>query len=231
MSFALFDPDTDFRITRTGNLPHWFQAGVTYFVTFRTEDSVPREVGDLWRRRREDWLRGHGIESQHGGWRRALERLSDEEQSEFHRTFTKEYEDYLDRGHGACVLKRAELSRIVGSSLKHFDGSRYVLSDFVVMPNHVHVLVCLLGETDIEAQCLSWKKYSATQINRALGQRGRFWQEESFDHLVRSPEQFEYLQSYIADNPEVAGLREPEYLHWSRGALLAKPSRTTDIHV
>ena len=168
MPLALFDPDFDFRMTRTGNLPHWFQADVTYFVTFHTEDSVPRDVGDLWRRRRNDWLRRHGIEPQQSGWKRALERLSNDEQAEFHRTFTKEYEDYLDRGHGACVLKRPELSRIVGSSLKHFDGVRYTLSDFVVMPNHVHVLMCLLGEAEIETQSYSWKKHSATQINRSL---------------------------------------------------------------
>jgi hypothetical protein len=62
------------------------------------------------------------------------------------------------------------------------------------MPNHVHLLVCLLGNTDLEEQCYSWKKYTATSINRALGQKGRFWQEESFDHLVRSPEQFHYLR-------------------------------------
>jgi type I restriction enzyme R subunit len=84
------------------------------------------------------------------------------------------------------------------------------------MPNHVHVIACLLGDTDLEAQCYSWKKYTSTKINRALGRKGRFWQEESFDHLVRSPEQFDYLRRYISDNPRKAGLREGQYLHWRR---------------
>jgi type I restriction enzyme R subunit len=121
---------------------------------------------------------------------------------------------YLDRGCGACVLKRPAVARIVADNLRHFDGQRYQLGDFVVMPNHVHLLVCLLGRTDLEQQCYSWKKYTATKINRALGQRGRFWHEESFDHLVRSPEEFEHLRRYIVDNPKEAHLREGEYLLW-----------------
>ena len=84
------------------------------------------------------------------------------------------------------------------------------------MPNHVHLLTCLLGSTEIEDQCYSWKKFTAAKINKALRQRGRFWQEESFDHLVRSPEQFDYFQRYIAENPRKAGLQAGEYLHYRR---------------
>jgi type I restriction enzyme R subunit len=124
--------------------------------------------------------------------------------------------DYLDRGHGECVLKRPELAGVVARSLRHFDAQRYHLGDFVVMPNHVHVLVCLLGDTELESLCYSWKKFTAAEINRALGRKGRFWQEESFDHLVRSPEQFDHLRRYIADNPRKAGLSSGESLYWRR---------------
>jgi len=47
----------------------------------------------------------------------------------------------------------------------------------------------------------------------SVGHKGRFWHEESFDHLVRTPEQFEYLRRYIADNPNEAMLRAGEYLY------------------
>jgi type I restriction enzyme R subunit len=123
---------------------------------------------------------------------------------------------YLDRGYGACALRDGRSANVVADALRHFDGDRYYLGDFIVMPNHVHLLVCLLGATEIEGQCHSWKKYTAGQINRLLGRSGRFWQEESFDHLVRSPEQFARLMRYIAENPKKAGLREGEYLHWVR---------------
>jgi len=121
--------------------------------------------------------------------------------------------EYLDRGYGECLLRDANAAELVASSLHHFDGQRYALSDFVIMPNHVHLLVGLLGETGIEAQCKSWKSYSAREINLLLGRRGRFWQEESFDHLVRSPEQFERFQRYIAENPAKAGLGAGEFLY------------------
>ncbi|MCI0378663.1 MAG: hypothetical protein L0215_13735 [Gemmataceae bacterium] len=212
MNFELFDPTSEFTV-REGNLPHWYQAGVTYFVTFRTEDSVPVELADSWYRRRFEWLTRHGMDSQ-ANWKAFLRQLPEGLQREFDRTFTAEFMEYLDRGYGSCVLKRPELARIVGDSLQHFDNQRYHLGDFVVMPNHVHLLVCLLGGTEIEAQCYSWKKFTAGKINRVLGSSGRFWQEESFDHLVRSPEQFEFLKRYIADNPIKAGLQLGEFLYY-----------------
>jgi REP element-mobilizing transposase RayT len=215
MTFELFDPKADLRIT-AGNLPHWYQPGVTYFISFRTDDSLPIEVATTWYRRREDWLRHHGIDPSTPDWTVRLHALPKAQERQFHETFSREFMESLDKGHGACVLKRPELARIVGDALLHFHGQRYLLSDFVVMPNHVHLLVCLLGDTDIQKQCYSWKKYSATHLNRMLGRQGRFWQEESFDHLVRSPEQFEYLRRYIADNPKKARLREGEFLLWQR---------------
>jgi putative transposase len=213
MPFELFDPDGELTI-RQGNLSHWFQPGVTYFVTFRTDDSIPDSVSASWHRRREDWLNRHGIDPRAGDWNAQARRLPSQARREFNRTFSSEYMNYLDRGHGACVLRRPDMAEIVADSLRHFDGARYHLGDFIVMPNHVHVLCCLLGETEIESVCYSWKKFSAAKINSALGRRGRFWQEESFDHLVRSPEQFEYFRWYIAENPVAARLKDGESLHY-----------------
>ncbi|HUG70726.1 MAG TPA: transposase, partial [Pirellulaceae bacterium] len=205
MPFELFDPDGALRITE-GNLPHWYQPGATYFITWRTADSLPNEVADLWYRRRNDWLLRQGINSRAKNWQAALRRLPDRLQHEFHATFSREFLEHLDQGHGACVLRRGELAQIVANSLRHFDGERYLLGDFVVMPNHIHLLVGLLGATEVEAQCYSWKKFTATQINHELQQTGEFWQPESFDHLVRSPEQFERFRRYIAENGSSAGL-------------------------
>jgi len=213
MVFELFDPTDEVRITDGSSLPHWFQPGVTYFVTFRTEDSIPADVSRLWHQRRDDWLRRHGIDPGKRDWKVALDRLPDGLRRTFHATFSREFLEYLDRGLGECVFKRPQIAQIVADSLEHFDGTRYHMGDFVVMPNHVHLLVCLTGETDIGRQCYSWKKYTAGEINRRLGRRGRFWQEESFDHLVRSPEEFEALRRYIANNPAAAGLRPGEYLY------------------
>lgn len=216
MIFELFDPQGELRIAEGNSLPHWFQPGVTYFITFRTEDSIPVDLTRQWHWRRDDWLRRHAIDPATANWKAALAALPREARLVFHETFSQEFLDHLDKGHGACVLRRSELAQLVAESLKYFDGQRYYLGDFVVMPNHVLLLVCLLGDTDVEEQCYSWKKYTATRINRLLGQKGRFWQEESFDHLVRTAEQLAAIQQYIAENPARARLQEGEYDYWRR---------------
>ncbi len=211
MTFALFDPDDGY-VVRQGVLPHWYQPGVTYFITYRTADSVPQSLLRSWHRRRHDWLARHEIDARSTDWKTAL-RARPELEREFHATFSRPFMEYLDRGEGECPLADPELARIVAENLAYFDGDRYDLGDFIVMPNHVHLLVGLRGNTDVETQCRSWKKFSATAINRSRNRRGQFWQAESFDHLVRSPEQFAYFQRYIADNPRKAGLKPGTYLH------------------
>jgi len=212
--FELFDPEADYDISIGSNLPHWFQNGVTYFVTWRTEDSIPSEVADNWHRARRQWLSRFDISPSEPNWKRKLAGLSKPNRKEYHQRFSVEYLQHLDQGYGKCELKKSELSKIVADSLRHFDGDRYHLGDFVIMPNHVHILVCLVGETELLAQCYSWKKFTATKINRSLGGKGRFWQEESFDHMVRSPAQFDAIRRYIADNPK--GLKTGEYLLCTR---------------
>ena len=147
---------------------------------------------------------------------RQVANLSSELRSEFDQRFRDRWELTLDDCHGECVLKRPELSRIVERSLQHFDGKNYDLSDYVVMPNHVHVLATFYDAASMLGQCESWKHFTAREINRELDRRGKFWQSDGFDHLVRSPEQFDALRRYIAENPIKARLRESEFRHFSR---------------
>ena len=207
--FKLFDPNSDFNITSGSNLPHWFQPQVTYFITFRTEDSLPGHLVKRWYIERSKWLAIQGISDSTPDWKEKLTELPEKLRIHFHETFSRQYLENLDKGLGACVLKQPQLSKIVADSLLYFNGERYHIGDFVVMPNHVHLLVCLLGNTDLLKQCRSWKRFSSGKVNKVLGQTGRFWQEESFDHLVRSPEQFFAIQQYIRKNPN--HLQDGEY--------------------
>lgn len=104
---------------------------------------------------------------------------------------------------------------IAKDTSRHFDGEHYRMGDFVVMPNHAHLLVAFATREALKTQCDSWLHYTGWTINKTLGQSGRFWQQEPFDHLVRSPEQYEYLRKYIADNPKKAGLEQGEF-HYRR---------------
>src|SRR5262245_28511437 len=217
LPFRFFDPQED-RLVVERRLPHWSQPGTLGFLTWRTWDSLPLEVLESWVAARDSWLARHGIDPKEESWKAQLGRLPLAAQREFHNQLSARWEAALDECHGACVLRRPELAKIVAESLRHFDRDRYLLTDFVVMPNHVHVLVAFPDAEQVLKQCDSWKHYTAFKINAALGRRGRFWQVDGFDHLVRSPEQLEYLRAYIADNPRRANLQRGEFLHWTRGA-------------
>jgi REP-associated tyrosine transposase len=215
MPFEFFDPTQEVFV-HYRKLPHWEQAGATSFITWRTIDSIPEATIRRWRVERAGWLRRHYIEPQSGNWREQLRSLSTAARREFHQHFTQAWMDCLDACHGACQLKSPALSALVAEALLYFDNQEYLLADFVVMPNHVHVLVQFPAEGQCKRRCRAWKHYTATEINLHLGKSGRFWQVESFDHLVRSPEQFAYLRDYIANNGPRAGLRPGEYRAYRR---------------
>ncbi|MDA1053214.1 MAG: hypothetical protein O3C40_22410 [Planctomycetota bacterium] len=206
----LFDPKAELLIAETCR-PHWAQAGAIVFVTFRTADSIPNEVLERWERQKQDWLQRRGYPDLH--WSETLSTMNPKDQKDFNIEFNRLREDFLDTNHGRCLLKRPVCSEIVANSLLHFDGVRYRMGDFVVMPNHVHLLCSFANPEVMREQFDSWQHYTAVQINRALGEKGKFWQGDPFDHLVRSPEQYEYLRGYIKDNPNKAGLSQGEFYY------------------
>jgi len=213
MTFAFLDPWEDISITRR-RLPHWEQDGKTYFITFRTIDSMPERVVAAWRDERDRWLGKHGINPTDEEWHSELGKLPGSVRYEFHSVFSERFHEFLDDCHGECLLRQPELAAIVARGLLHFDGDRYEMGDFVVMPNHVHLLVQFLAPDQLKKQGRSWKKYMAVEINKSLGRRGHFWQGESYDHLVRGPEEFLHYREYIASNPLKAKLKSGEYWHY-----------------
>ncbi len=101
-------------------------------------------------------------------------------------------------------------------NLRHFDAERYRLLAWCVMPNHVHTLVEMMVGFPLEDVVHSWKSYTAHEINRILGRRGRVWQPEGFDRYIRDEKHFNRVIGYIEDNPVSAGLvRSAEDWPWS----------------
>ncbi|MBW7840888.1 MAG: transposase, partial [Chitinophagaceae bacterium] len=168
-----------------GNLPHWRQEHKLYFVTFRTADSMPQEKLKAWQEERDAWKR-HNPEP-----------LSPEQKKEYYSRFPAKVQAYLDAGYGECLLAKPEIKRMMEEAIRHFDGQRYKLDEFVVAANHVHVLVEPLGENQLSEILHSWKSFTANEINKATGRQGTFWQKESFDHLVRSEASLEKFREYI----------------------------------
>lgn len=189
-----FNPRSEIDIRTGGNLPHWEQGSVWYFVTFRLADALPRVVVEELRQQRDQWQRTHDRRN-----------LSREEIVEYHRLISERYEQLLHAGSGSCVLRDPLNAETVRAALRFFDGQRYVLDEYTVMPNHVHVLVQPLSGHGLADILHSWKSYTANQLNRRLGRNGQLWQHESYDHIVRSEPAMEAIRRYIRENPKVAG--------------------------
>ncbi len=213
--FQAFDPDAELEIS-VRDLPHWFQPGVAIFVTFRTFDSMPQSVIDLWHREQIDWLARHGIAVRSEELRDVAQltaRFPAALRAPFRRVRDAGWHQRLDEGHGECVLRNPDLAAMVAESIEKFDGDRYDLDSFVVMPNHAHALLqCRAGWT-LRRVATTWLEFTARRINKALGRSGHFWQSEPFDHLVRSAGQFQYLRCYIRDNPARASLKPGQFLY------------------
>ena len=185
---------------RERRLPHWTQPGVAFFVTFRLGDSIPKPKLEQWQREREAWLATHP-ESE----------LTPEVRKEYYRLFNDRMEAWLDAGEGDCHLRNPGVRQIVADALKHFDGSRYELGAWCIMPNHVHVLVSPKGSYTLSQVLHSWKSFTGHEINKLLGREGEFWQHESYDHIVRNPCALWRIEQYIMNNPVAGRIREGEY--------------------
>lgn len=188
------------------HLPHWRQDGATYFVTFRQHDSLPQDKLHELDALRREWERRHPPPQSH----EQLEQLS--------RDTARRMEHWLDQGMGSCRLRDPSAGKLVAHALHHFDGERYELGCYVIMPNHVHVIVRpLLCDTEpLERILQSWKRHSSAEINQHDRRTGPFWQAESFDRIIRDEEHLWRAIQYIGANPVKAGLTRENCLTWIR---------------
>ena len=171
-----------------GYLPHLDSGGAIQFVTFRLADSLPAAAVQR------------------------IKELAAEERVKCQRTL----ERLLDVGYGSCLLAEEPAAKLVERSLLHFEGKRYTLFAWCVMPNHVHAIVQPHPGNRLSDILHSWKSFSAMQINRMYRRRGRLWQPESFDRYIRNERHFVAVTAYVESNPVKAGLVEAaEHWPWS----------------
>ena len=161
-----------------GYLPHFAGPGVQQVVSWHLADSLPADVAAR------------------------LAASADEAE------IRKRYEAYLDAGHGACCLRDPWCAAVVQDALLHFDAERYRLLAWVVMPNHVHVLVEPLRGHSLAAIMQSWKRHTALLINRRLGRTGALWRREYWDRYIRDARHYAAAVAYVENNPVQAGLVE-----------------------
>lgn len=188
----------EFGFHSRGYLPHVKVNGATYFVTFRLADSLPAEIIIRLKGRREDLKR------------RAQQLPAEPSCLQCKEYWTSEADGIdalLDRSHGEVWLSRPSIASLVSSALIHFSTIRYQLAAWVVMPNHVHVVVCPQPGQTLEKIVHSWKSFTANQANRILGRSGQpFWQKESYDHWIRDEADLIHCCHYTEMNPVKASL-------------------------
>jgi len=186
-------------IRTRGRLPHWEADAATYFVTFRLADSLPAGVLDAYQFEREDIVRTA----------EALRRdLTLHELNRLDELYGDRVESFLDSGAGSCHLADARVARVVEENLRHFDGMRYHLIAWCIMPNHVHVVVRPLNGHRLASIVHSWKSYTANKANTVLGRSAAFWQREYYDRLIRDQAELDKAVRYLLENPEKAGLED-----------------------
>lgn len=177
------------------HLPHLYLPNAVYFITFRLAGSLPSEA----------------IES-------LIEKCR--LQKKHHISFV-DYEEALERSKsGEMWLSDERIANLVAESIRYRDGKEYHLAAYCIMPNHVH-MVAGVGEQDLfkpvgqignlsnnslSRIMQSLKRYTAKETNKIIGRSGAFWQDESYDHVVRNEADFERIVEYVMNNPVKAGL-------------------------
>ena len=185
---------------REHRLPHWQQGEAWVFVTWRLGDSLPKAKLDQWKEERAIWLLHHP------------EPWNEKTEAEYHDRFSSQVDEWLDQGSGSCVLKDPASAKMVADALRHFDGERYEIASFVVMPNHAHVLFRPLGKHTLPEILKSWKGFTAREINKRIGKKGALWQDEYWDRLIRNERHFFKVAEYIRENPVKARLKKGEFI-------------------
>lgn len=172
-----------------GYVPHFDVSGLYQAITYRLGDSLPGSAGVP----------------------PASPPQSDAEKQERR----QKIEQQLNKGYGSCILRDREIAKIVVDAWTHFDGKRYELVAYVVMPNHVHVLIKTYEGFPVSKVVHSWKSYTAHAINKHLKGRDvggrdarapKVWQNDYFDRFIRDGRHFAQAVAYIHENPVKAGL-------------------------
>lgn len=183
-----------------GYLPHYDAERKIQFITYRLSDSLPKAT------------------------KAKLKENPYEDLSEADKEKRRDLIDStLDKGFGSCILKDSSCAKIIVDAWKFFDNERYDLIAYVVMPNHVHLLIKTKEKYSVGSLVKSWKVYTSKEIRKLYAKNltdaecnsalpliikpgQAFWQREYWDRFIRDDVHFKKSIEYIFNNPVKAGL-------------------------
>lgn len=182
-------------------LPHWQPASAEYFITIRLKGSLPQSVINKLKILRQQ-LNGKDF--------------NEDEKLKIYiqRRIFRKFEDVLEDGEtGSKWLSQKAVANLVEGSIHYRDSELYDLYAYCIMPNHVHLVFRHLiqngeQENPITDIMRDFKRYTGRKCNKLLNRTGAFWQSESYDHVIRNPEELENTIRYTLYNPVKAGLVE-----------------------
>jgi len=184
-------------------LPHFDAGGILQMITYHLADSLPASV-----------IRQLEIE---------MRALPAPQRESFRRD---RIEYWIDAGLGSCILKEPEIARLIIDNWKFYEGNRYDIVAFVVMPNHIHILICVYGCVPLFRIVQSWKGYSGKKIQERFNSKGipdyttaagnQVWHREYWDRVIRNHRHLCNAVRYIYENPVRAKLvATPDEWPWS----------------
>ena len=157
-------------------------------ITFRLYDSLPKEVIEEIKLKLD------------------IKKEDSSYNSSQYQRLRQKIAEYEDAGYGQCFLRDERIAAVMQDTLKHFDGERYQLICWCIMPNHVHVLIEVNEGWSLSRIMHGWRSYTANEANRILGRTGKFWMEEYYDRYIRNDNHLQKTINYILNNPANAGL-------------------------
>ncbi|MBQ3349564.1 MAG: transposase [Thermoguttaceae bacterium] len=194
------------------DVPHWDYSEATQHISFRLSDSLPQNQLERFKKQVEEYpplLRSTYLH--------------------------REIEDWIHQGAGSCILSIPELAQCVIDTLNQSNEKCYHLYQWVVMPNHIHVLINEFPQNPLGDVVKSWKHYTSMSFDKILHNlkssnryrngyieniintfHGNYWIVDYWDVMIQSNRQFRIVSKYIANNPVKAGLVDkPEDYPWS----------------
>jgi putative transposase len=186
------------------HLPHWQPRSAVFFVTFRLKNSLPYEIIESLREERERAkIALHKLQES----KRAHQNTLDEQ------VYFEKWEGYLDKAEfGPHWLSQPEIADVVKEALQYRDGKVFDLHAFSILSNHVHVVFEPLIQSEYQSDLplhtimQSLKRHTARQANLIIGREGAFWQDESYDRVIRDNEEYIRTVNYVLENPVKAAL-------------------------
>lgn len=171
-------------------LPHWFQENKTMFVTFRLADSLPKN-------KVEEFLadRANMLKEEKGT-------AGNNARKTYDIMMMRKMEYWLNNGYGNCMLQREDVRSVLVEALHYYNNKEYLLHAFVVMPNHVHILLSSLTNKPINNIIGKVKGFTAYQLRKSLRIYEDIWQKGIFDRILRNWDEFEKYVDYIGNNPK-----------------------------